>query len=60
MGFDREDVEAVLGFVVGGTLDLSASVTGVIALEAINEGFHRVFTREGDPIRIVVNPGRSA
>lgn len=57
MGFDREDVETVLGLVAAGTLDLSASVTEVIPLEAINDGFRRAFTREGDPIRIVVRPG---
>ena len=60
MGFDREEVETVIRLVAEGTLDLSQSVTDVIPLDAINEGFRRAFTREGDPIRIVVRPGASA
>lgn len=57
MGFDREEVETVIRLVAEGTLDLSSSVTDVIPLDAINEGFRRAFTKEGDPIRIVVRPG---
>lgn len=57
MGFDRAEVETVISLVAGGRLDLSGSVTDVIPLEAINDGLRRVFTREGDPIRIVVEPG---
>jgi Zn-dependent alcohol dehydrogenase len=59
MGFDRAEVEAVIRLVAEGTLDLSSSVTDVIPLDAINEGFRRAFTKEGDPIRIVVRPGAS-
>ena len=57
MGFDREEVETVIRLVASGALDLSSSVTDVIPLPAINEGFRRAFTKEGDPIRIVVRPG---
>ena len=60
MGFDRAEVEAVIRLVAEGTLDLSSSVTDVIPLDAINEGFRRAFTKEGDPIRIVVRPGAPA
>ena len=60
MGFDRAEVETVIRLVAEGTLDLSSSVTDVIPLEAINEGFRRAFTKEGDPIRIVVRPGAPA
>ncbi|OGL02377.1 MAG: hypothetical protein A3E31_16775 [Candidatus Rokubacteria bacterium RIFCSPHIGHO2_12_FULL_73_22] len=60
MGFDREEVETVIRLVAEGTLDLSPSVTDVIPLDAINEGFRRAFTKEGDPIRIVVRPGARA
>ena len=59
MGFDREEVETVIRLVVSGALDLSASVSDVIPLEAINDGFRRAFAKEGDPIRIVVCPGGS-
>src|SRR3972149_5368347 len=57
MGFDREQVETVIRLVASGALDLSTSVTDVIPLPAINEGFRRAVTQEGDPIRIVVGPG---
>jgi propanol-preferring alcohol dehydrogenase len=57
MGFDREEVETVIRWVAEGTLDLSSSVTDLIPLDAINDGFRRAFTKEGDPIRIVVRPG---
>lgn len=57
MGFDREELQAVIDLVASGRLDCSASVSEVIPLDAINEGFRRAFTKEGDPIRIVVRPG---
>jgi len=57
MGFDREEVETVIRLVASGALDLSTSVSDVIPLEAINDGFRRAFAKEGDPIRIVVRPG---
>lgn len=56
MGFTREDVETVLGLAAAGRLDLASSVTEVIPLEAINAGFRRALAKEGDPIRIVVDP----
>ncbi|HAM58442.1 MAG TPA: zinc-binding dehydrogenase, partial [Candidatus Rokubacteria bacterium] len=59
MGFDREEVETVIRLVASGALDLSASVSDVIPLDAINDGFRRAFAKEGDPIRIVVCPGGS-
>ncbi len=57
MGFDRGEVETVMRLVASGALDLSSSVSDVIPLAAINDGFRRAFAREGDPIRIVVSPG---
>jgi 2-desacetyl-2-hydroxyethyl bacteriochlorophyllide A dehydrogenase len=56
MGFDREEVEAVIRLVASGQLDVASSVTDVIPLESINEGFRRAFAKEGDPVRIVVRP----
>mgnify|MGYP001616382652 CR=1 FL=1 len=56
MGFTREDVQTVIGLAASGRLDLASSVTDVIPLAAINDGFRRAFTKEGDPIRIVVVP----
>jgi 2-desacetyl-2-hydroxyethyl bacteriochlorophyllide A dehydrogenase len=57
MGFDREEVEAVIRLAASGALELGSSVSDVIPLEAINDGFRRAFRKEGDPIRIVVSPG---
>jgi 2-desacetyl-2-hydroxyethyl bacteriochlorophyllide A dehydrogenase len=56
MGFTRDDLGTVLGLAASGRLDLASSVTDVIPLGEINEGLRRAFTKEGDPIRIVVTP----
>jgi 2-desacetyl-2-hydroxyethyl bacteriochlorophyllide A dehydrogenase len=56
MGFTREDVLTVIRLAAEGQLDLASSVTDVIPLGAINDGLQRAFTKEGDPIRIVVVP----
>jgi 2-desacetyl-2-hydroxyethyl bacteriochlorophyllide A dehydrogenase len=56
MGFTREDVRTVLRLAAEGRLDLASSVTDVIPLAAINDGFRRARAKEGDPIRIVVVP----
>ncbi|MBI4560724.1 MAG: zinc-binding dehydrogenase [Candidatus Rokubacteria bacterium] len=56
MGFTREDVRTVLRLAAEGRLDLASSVTDVIPLAAINDGFRRALAKEGDPIRIVVVP----
>lgn len=57
MGFTRGDVETVIQLAADGRLDLAPSVTDVVPLDAINDGFRRAFAKEGDPIRIVVTPG---
>ena len=40
--------------------DAGRALAFTIALDAINEGFRRAFTKEGDPIRIVDRPGAPA
>ncbi len=57
-GMDRRDMEDVLELIASGRLDLSDSVTARLPLSGINEGLRRLRQKEGDPIRIVIEPGR--
>ncbi|MBI4590443.1 MAG: zinc-binding dehydrogenase [Candidatus Rokubacteria bacterium] len=56
MGSTREDVRTVIQLAAGGRLELASSVTGEVPLSQINDGLRRAFTKEGDPVRIVVVP----
>jgi 2-desacetyl-2-hydroxyethyl bacteriochlorophyllide A dehydrogenase len=57
-GMDRRDTEDVLALVAADRLDLLDSVTARLPLSQINEGLRRLKEKEGDPIRIVIEPGR--
>jgi len=56
MGFDRADLEAVLGMVVKGELDLSRSVSEKLPLKEINLAMRRVAEQREDSVRVVVTP----
>lgn len=57
-GMDRRDTEDALALIAAGRLDLSDSITARLPLSEINEGLWRLKRKEGDPIRIVIEPGR--
>lgn len=50
----HDDLVAVVGLVSKGRLNLSKSITHRISLEQINEGFHILQEKIGDPIRVAV------
>lgn len=56
MGFDRADLEAVIGMVAKGELDLAGSVSEMVPLAEINQAMQHVAERQGDSVRLVVVP----
>ncbi|MBE7189558.1 zinc-binding dehydrogenase [Jatrophihabitans endophyticus] len=56
LGYRNEDIATLAALVSTGRLDLSRSISGVVALEDVAEGIRRLETHDGDPIRILVQP----
>lgn len=56
MGFDRADLEAVIGMVSRGEVDLSGSVSEILPLAEINQAMRRAAERGGDTVRVVIVP----
>lgn len=56
MGFDRADLEAVIGMVAKGELDLTGSVSETVPLAEINAALQRVAEGRGASVRVVVVP----
>jgi 2-desacetyl-2-hydroxyethyl bacteriochlorophyllide A dehydrogenase len=54
MGFDHADLEAVIGMVSRGELDLTKSVRETVPLPRINAALRRVAEGRGDGVRVVV------
>jgi Zn-dependent alcohol dehydrogenase len=42
--------------VAAGRLDLSRSISEVVSLEDVGEGIRKLHERDGNPIRILVQP----
>lgn len=57
LGYRNEDIATLARLVSLGRLDLSRSVSDVVALEDVAEGVRRLHEHEGNPIRILVRPG---
>jgi D-arabinose 1-dehydrogenase-like Zn-dependent alcohol dehydrogenase len=53
-GSSRNDVRALLELRAQGRLDLSRSITHTYPLERVNEALERLRSKEGDPLRIVI------
>ena len=49
-------IAVLADLVAAGRLDLSRSITDVVSLEDVGEGIRRLHEREGNPIRILVQP----
>lgn len=56
LGYQKRHLDELVALLAGGRLDLSASITDVIPLEAVADGVRRLAEKEGDPVRIVVRP----
>ena len=56
LGYDRKHLDDLVALLANGRLDLSASISDVIALDDIEEGVRRLAEKDGDPVRILVTP----
>lgn len=56
LGYQKHHLDDLVRLLAAGRLDLSASISDVIALEDVAEGVRRLATKEGDPVRIIVKP----
>jgi 2-desacetyl-2-hydroxyethyl bacteriochlorophyllide A dehydrogenase len=60
LGYRKQDLERVLDLVAAGRLDLSASISGRLPLEAVNEGIERLRTKAASTVRLLVMPWANA
>jgi D-arabinose 1-dehydrogenase-like Zn-dependent alcohol dehydrogenase len=56
LGYRKHHLDDLLSLVSRGRLDLSGSISDVVALDEVPDGVRRLSEKEGDPIRIVVRP----
>jgi hypothetical protein len=56
LGYQNSDIGTLAGLVSRGRLDLSRSISDVVALEDIAAGISKLEKQDGDPIRILVQP----
>ncbi|WP_124055337.1 zinc-binding dehydrogenase [Arcanobacterium ihumii] len=56
LGYRAVDIYLLAELLHAGRLDLSRSVSGIVPLREIERGIDIVKTKEGDPIRILVDP----
>ncbi len=56
LGYQGTDIATLVDLVASGRLDLSRSISDVVPLEDVGEGIRRLQERDGNPIRILVQP----
>jgi D-arabinose 1-dehydrogenase-like Zn-dependent alcohol dehydrogenase len=56
LGYRNSDIETLVKLVSRGRLDLSRSISAVVALEDIAAGIEMLEKQQGNPIRILVRP----
>jgi D-arabinose 1-dehydrogenase-like Zn-dependent alcohol dehydrogenase len=56
LGYQNVDIETLAKLVSLGRLDLSRSISEVVALEDLPSGIEKLERRDGNPIRILVRP----
>jgi D-arabinose 1-dehydrogenase-like Zn-dependent alcohol dehydrogenase len=56
LGYRKDHLFALIRLVASGRLDVSRSISEVLALEDVGHGVDRLATKEGDPIRLVIAP----
>lgn len=56
LGYERTHLDDLVTLLANGRLDLTASISDVIALDEVEEGVRRLAEKDGDPVRIVVKP----
>jgi 2-desacetyl-2-hydroxyethyl bacteriochlorophyllide A dehydrogenase len=58
LGYRKPHLDELVRLVSTGRLDVSGSVSDVIGLDDVAAGVRRLETKEGNPVRIVVDPRR--
>ena len=56
LGYEVADIGVLARLVSTGRLDLTRSISGIVALEDVAEGIRILHEREGSPVRILVQP----
>jgi 2-desacetyl-2-hydroxyethyl bacteriochlorophyllide A dehydrogenase len=56
LGYSKDHLFALIRLVASGRLDVSRSISEVLALEDVGHGVDRLATKDGDPIRLVIAP----
>ena len=56
LGYSRRHLDELVDLVDRGRLDVSGSVSDVLPLEDVARGVERLVRKDGDPIRLVVQP----
>lgn len=56
LGYQNVDIETLAKLVSTGRLDLSRSISDIVALEDIHRGIEMLERQQGNPIRILVKP----
>jgi D-arabinose 1-dehydrogenase-like Zn-dependent alcohol dehydrogenase len=56
LGYQNADIETLAKLVSTGRLDLSRSISDIVALDDVVSGIERLDRSEGNPIRILVRP----
>jgi threonine dehydrogenase-like Zn-dependent dehydrogenase len=54
LGYGKRHLEDVLALMASGRLDVSASISGRLPLERVQEGLDRLDSKEGAPVRLLV------
>jgi D-arabinose 1-dehydrogenase-like Zn-dependent alcohol dehydrogenase len=57
LGYRNADIGTLARLVSLGRLDLSRSVSEIVSLEDVAEGIRKLHAHEGNPVRILVQPG---
>jgi D-arabinose 1-dehydrogenase-like Zn-dependent alcohol dehydrogenase len=56
LGYRKDHLLALIRLVASGRLDVSRSISEVLALEDVGHGVDRLASKDGDPIRLVIAP----
>ncbi|OBH12206.1 zinc-binding dehydrogenase [Mycobacterium sp. E1747] len=56
LGYQNIDIETLAKLVSAGRLDLSRSISEIVALEDLTDGIEKLERQDGNPIRILVRP----
>ena len=56
LGYQKKHLDELVDLVRTGRLDVSASVSGVMPLEEVAAGVEQLQSKEGNPVRLVVQP----